>query len=126
MKLLNYISTMILSRSAFNSHVKLICVCVVQLKSYGFAHFVGIDGSEAMLELARESGFYQDLKQCLLGEDHLPVQCGNLMVHTSHGSLVIWHHQCNRHYSTVGQHCTDTDSSHRRKIYSKQEDFFLL
>ncbi|TKS82838.1 Methyltransferase-like protein 27 [Collichthys lucidus] len=60
-----------------------------QLKSYGFAHFVGIDGSEAMLELARESGFYQDLKQCLLGEDHLPVQCGLFDVVVIVGALSV-------------------------------------
>lgn len=42
---------------------------------------MGIDGSEAMLELARESGLYRDLKQSMLGEEPLPVQWGNLMVH---------------------------------------------
>lgn len=41
---------------------------------------MGIDGSEAMLKLARESGLYQDLKQFLLGEGPLPVQWGNLIV----------------------------------------------
>lgn len=51
------------------------------MKRHGFCHFVGIDGSEAMLESARESGLYKDLKQCMLGEEPLPVQCGNLMVH---------------------------------------------
>lgn len=51
------------------------------MKKHGFGHFVGIDGSEAMLDLARESGLYQDLKQCMLGEEPLPVQCGNFMVH---------------------------------------------
>lgn len=40
---------------------------------------MGIDGSKAMLELARDSGLYQDLKQTLLGEEPLPVQWGNLM-----------------------------------------------
>ncbi|KAK5858721.1 hypothetical protein PBY51_002840 [Eleginops maclovinus] len=47
-----------------------------QMNRLGFGHFVGIDGSEAMLELAKESGLYQDLKQCMLGEGSLPVQCG--------------------------------------------------
>lgn len=51
----------------------------IQMKTHGFGHFVGIDGSKAMLELARESGLYQDLKQSLLGEEPLPVQWGNLM-----------------------------------------------
>ncbi|XP_018547365.1 methyltransferase-like protein 27 isoform X1 [Lates calcarifer] len=45
-----------------------------QLKRHGFGQFVGIDGSEAMLELARESGLYRDLKQSMLGEEPLPVQ----------------------------------------------------
>nr|XP_040036772.1 LOW QUALITY PROTEIN: methyltransferase-like protein 27 [Gasterosteus aculeatus aculeatus] len=45
-----------------------------QMKSHGFGHFVGIDGSEAMLMMARDSGLYQDLKQAMLGEEPLPVQ----------------------------------------------------
>lgn len=40
---------------------------------------MGIDGSQAMLEVARESGLYQDLKQCMLGEGQLPVQWGNFI-----------------------------------------------
>lgn len=43
-----------------------------QMKKNGFEHFVGVDGSEAMLEVARESGLYEDLKQCILGEEPLP------------------------------------------------------
>ncbi|XP_069002294.1 methyltransferase-like protein 27 isoform X3 [Embiotoca jacksoni] len=43
------------------------------MKKHGFGHFVGIDGSEAMLEMARESGLYQDMKHSLLGEEPLPV-----------------------------------------------------
>uniref|UniRef100_A0A1A8BBL5 Williams Beuren syndrome chromosome region 27 n=1 Tax=Nothobranchius kadleci TaxID=1051664 RepID=A0A1A8BBL5_NOTKA len=42
-----------------------------QMKKHGFRHFVGVDGSEAMLEKARESGLYQELKQSMLGEDSL-------------------------------------------------------
>ncbi|XP_068455912.1 methyltransferase-like protein 27 isoform X2 [Clinocottus analis] len=49
---------------------------VKQMKGHGFGHFVGIDGSEAMLTLAKESGLYQDLKQSMLGEGPLPVQKG--------------------------------------------------
>ncbi|XP_035998872.1 methyltransferase-like protein 27 [Fundulus heteroclitus] len=44
------------------------------MRKLGFGHFVGVDGSEAMLDKARESGLYQDLKHCLLGEEPLPVQ----------------------------------------------------
>ncbi|XP_047235095.1 methyltransferase-like protein 27 isoform X1 [Girardinichthys multiradiatus] len=45
-----------------------------QMKKLRFGHFVGVDGSEAMLDKARETGLYQDLKQSLLGEEPLPVQ----------------------------------------------------
>lgn len=57
------------------------CVSVVQMRRHGFGHFVGIDGSDAMLELARKSGLYQDLKLSMLGDEPLPVQWGNLVVH---------------------------------------------
>lgn len=50
------------------------------MKKHGFGHFVGIDGSEAMLTLARESGLYQDLKQSMLGEEPLLGQKGNFRV----------------------------------------------
>ncbi|CAN9501127.1 unnamed protein product [Ophioblennius macclurei] len=43
-----------------------------QMKKNGFERFVGVDGSKAMLDVARESGLYQDLKQCMLGEEALP------------------------------------------------------
>ncbi|XP_060936796.1 methyltransferase-like protein 27 [Limanda limanda] len=42
----------------------------------GFRHFVGVDGSEGMLEQAAETGLYQDLKLALLGTDPLPAQTG--------------------------------------------------
>ncbi|XP_060941465.1 methyltransferase-like protein 27 isoform X1 [Limanda limanda] len=44
-----------------------------QLKKHGFGRFVGVDGNEAMLELARGIGLYQELKQSLLGDEPLPV-----------------------------------------------------
>lgn len=43
----------------------------------GFCHFVGVDGSEKMLNQAMKTGLYQELKQCMLCEDPLPVQDGN-------------------------------------------------
>lgn len=49
-----------------------------QMRRHGFGHFVGIDGSEAMLELAKETGLYQNLKQSMLGEEPLPVQWAGL------------------------------------------------
>ncbi|XP_038563949.1 methyltransferase-like protein 27 isoform X1 [Micropterus salmoides] len=60
-----------------------------QMKRHGFCHFVGIDGSEAMLESARESGLYKDLKQCMLGEEPLPVQCGYFDVVVIVGALSV-------------------------------------
>ncbi|XP_026183779.1 methyltransferase-like protein 27 [Mastacembelus armatus] len=60
-----------------------------QMRRHGFGHFVGIDGSEAMLNLARESGSYQDLKQCMLGEDPLPAQCNSFDVVVIVGALSV-------------------------------------
>ncbi|CAK6971437.1 methyltransferase-like protein 27 [Scomber scombrus] len=58
-----------------------------QMKKHGFGHFVGIDGSEAMLELARGTELYQDLKHCMLGEEPLPVQWGVFDVVVIAGAL---------------------------------------
>ncbi|KAB5548865.1 hypothetical protein PHYPO_G00060620 [Pangasianodon hypophthalmus] len=44
------------------------------LRKMGFRNFVGVDGSEKMLNLATKTGLYQELKQCMLCEDPLPVQ----------------------------------------------------
>ncbi|XP_016357021.1 methyltransferase-like protein 27 [Sinocyclocheilus anshuiensis] len=44
------------------------------LKKMGFRHFVGIDGSLKMLELAKKTGLYQQLTQYLLGQDEVPVK----------------------------------------------------
>ncbi|XP_070699933.1 methyltransferase-like protein 27 [Pempheris klunzingeri] len=60
-----------------------------QMKRRGFGHFVGIDGSEAMLKLARESELYQDLKQSVLGEEPLPVQWGLFDVVVIVGALSV-------------------------------------
>lgn len=49
----------------------------IKLWKMGFRKFVGVDGSEGMLKLARKTELYQELKQCMLGEDRLPVQDGN-------------------------------------------------
>ncbi|XP_028450914.1 methyltransferase-like protein 27 isoform X2 [Perca flavescens] len=51
-----------------------------QMKRHGFGHFMGIDGSEAMLKLARESGLYQDLKQSMLGLFDVVVIVGALSI----------------------------------------------
>lgn len=60
-----------------------------QMKKHGFGHFVGLDGSKAMLELARETGLYRDLKQSMLGEEPLPVQWGLFDVVVIVGALSI-------------------------------------
>ncbi|XP_060889317.1 methyltransferase-like protein 27 [Labrus mixtus] len=46
------------------------------MSELGFRNFVGVDGSKGMLDLAAQSGLYQDLKLALLGTDQLPAQTG--------------------------------------------------
>lgn len=60
-----------------------------QLKTHGFGHFVGIDGSKTMLEKANGSGLYQDLKLCLMGDDPLPVQTDMFDVVVIVGALSV-------------------------------------
>ncbi|KAM4546009.1 methyltransferase-like protein 27 isoform 1-T2 [Odontesthes bonariensis] len=60
-----------------------------QMKQHGFGHFVGVDGSKAMLGVARKSGLYRDLKQCLLGEEPLPSQWGLFDVVVIVGALSV-------------------------------------
>ncbi|XP_033834659.1 methyltransferase-like protein 27 [Periophthalmus magnuspinnatus] len=47
-----------------------------QLQNLGFRNFVGIDGSRAMLEMAKNIMLYQDLKLCMLGSQPLPFEQG--------------------------------------------------
>ncbi|XP_034149139.1 methyltransferase-like protein 27 isoform X1 [Esox lucius] len=58
-----------------------------QLKRRGFTHFVGVDGSKGMLRLASKTGLYQDLRQCMLGDESLPVQAGQFDVVIIVGAL---------------------------------------
>ncbi|XP_038144399.1 methyltransferase-like protein 27 isoform X2 [Cyprinodon tularosa] len=60
-----------------------------QMKNLGFGNFVGVDGSKAMLDKARESGLYQDLKSCLLGEEPLPKQWDRFDVVVIVGALSV-------------------------------------
>ncbi|KAM9729143.1 methyltransferase-like protein 27 isoform 2-T3 [Menidia menidia] len=60
-----------------------------QMKQYGFGQFVGVDGSEAMLDAARKNGFYRDLKQSLLGEEPLPSEWGLFDVVVIVGALSV-------------------------------------
>ncbi|XP_078480236.1 LOW QUALITY PROTEIN: methyltransferase-like protein 27 [Lampetra planeri] len=43
-----------------------------KMKQYGFGHFKGVDGSEAMLEEAKRTGLYEDLRLVILGQVPLP------------------------------------------------------
>lgn len=60
-----------------------------ELKCLGFGHFVGLDGSGAMLEMAKNTGLYQDLKLCLMGDEHLPVEFGTFDVVVIAGALSV-------------------------------------
>ncbi|XP_034538817.1 methyltransferase-like protein 27 isoform X2 [Notolabrus celidotus] len=62
---------------------------VRQLKSHGFGHFVGVDGSKGMMDVARKTELYQELKQCMLGEEPLPVQWGSFDVTVIVGALSV-------------------------------------
>ena len=47
------------------------------MKRNGFGRLVGLDGSKGMLQLAKNTGLYEDVRQCMLGDDQLPVTQGN-------------------------------------------------
>nr|XP_056721333.1 methyltransferase-like protein 27 [Euleptes europaea] len=47
-----------------------------ELQAKGFCRFHGLDGSQGMLESARRKGLYQELKQCVLGQEALPASSG--------------------------------------------------
>lgn len=51
-----------------------------ELFSLGFRQFVGVDGSQAMLDKASPLGLYQDLHLALLGTQPLPVNPGKFDV----------------------------------------------
>ena len=62
----------------------------------GFKHFVGVDGSNSMLELAVKTGLYQDLKLALLGTEPLPAQTGTL--HTLHTHFIHTSYTLHTHF----------------------------
>ncbi|XP_053562312.1 methyltransferase-like protein 27 isoform X1 [Bombina bombina] len=43
-----------------------------ELQHHGFRLFHGLDGSPGMLQVAENKGLYQELKQCMLGQETLP------------------------------------------------------
>ncbi|XP_020515305.2 methyltransferase-like protein 27 [Labrus bergylta] len=57
------------------------------MSELGFRNFVGVDGSKGMLDLAAQSGLYQDLRLALLGTDPLPAQTGTFDVVILVGAL---------------------------------------
>ncbi|XP_019752205.1 methyltransferase-like protein 27 [Hippocampus comes] len=61
------------------------------MKREGFQRFVGVDGSERMLQHARQSGLYQDLQMAVLGEQPIPVPSGAFDVVTISGGLSSSH-----------------------------------
>ncbi|XP_064207385.1 methyltransferase-like protein 27 isoform X2 [Anguilla rostrata] len=61
------------------------------LQKNGFKNFVGLDGSDKMLEAAKRKGLYQELKQCMLGAAALPVQAGTYDVVLIVGALGSGH-----------------------------------
>ncbi|XP_039549557.1 methyltransferase-like protein 27 [Pimephales promelas] len=61
------------------------------LKKMGFHHFVGVDGSMTMLELAKKTGLYQELKQCLLGHDEISVEAEIYDIVIIVGALSVGH-----------------------------------
>lgn len=48
-----------------------------QLHRRGFRCLHGVDGSAGMLERARSTGLYQQLRLCVLGREPLPAPAGN-------------------------------------------------
>ncbi|XP_034034076.1 methyltransferase-like protein 27 isoform X2 [Thalassophryne amazonica] len=60
-----------------------------EMMKFGFKHFVGVDGSEGMLRLAKRTEIYQDLQNCILGEEQLPIQWGTFDVVVIVGTLSV-------------------------------------
>nr|XP_055035914.1 methyltransferase-like protein 27 [Misgurnus anguillicaudatus] len=59
------------------------------LKKMGFHHFVGVDGSLGMLELAKKTGLYQQLTHCLLGQDPIPAETATYDIVIIVGALSV-------------------------------------
>ncbi|TRY57551.1 hypothetical protein DNTS_023496 [Danionella cerebrum] len=59
------------------------------LKKLGFHHFTGVDGSLRMLEMADKTRVYQQLTQCLIGQDEFPVEADSYDIVIIVGALSI-------------------------------------
>ncbi|XP_077950388.1 methyltransferase-like protein 27 [Gasterosteus aculeatus] len=53
----------------------------------GFKHFVGVDGSQGMLDQAAKTGIYEELRLALLGAEPLPAKIGAFDVVIMVGAL---------------------------------------
>ncbi|XP_068186527.1 methyltransferase-like protein 27 [Antennarius striatus] len=62
-----------------------------QMEEEGFKQILGVDGSEAMLQMSRKTGLYKELKRCLLGEEPMPVHWGLFDVVVIVGALSVGH-----------------------------------
>ncbi|XP_065143083.1 methyltransferase-like protein 27 isoform X1 [Paramisgurnus dabryanus] len=60
-----------------------------KLKKMGFHHFVGVDGSLGMLELAKKTGLYQQLTHCMLGQDPIPAEAATYDIVIIVGALSV-------------------------------------
>ncbi|XP_063299690.1 methyltransferase-like protein 27 isoform X2 [Pelobates fuscus] len=54
-----------------------------ELLRCGFRLFHGLDGSSRMMEMAQTKKLYQELKQCMLGQEPLPSTSGGLLCLTT-------------------------------------------
>ncbi|XP_077402069.1 methyltransferase-like protein 27 [Vanacampus margaritifer] len=61
------------------------------MKREGFERFVGVDCSKGMLQHARQSGLYQDIKMAVVGDQPLPVPSGDFDVVIISGALSVNH-----------------------------------
>uniref|UniRef100_A0A8D0BX67 Methyltransferase like 27 n=1 Tax=Salvator merianae TaxID=96440 RepID=A0A8D0BX67_SALMN len=61
----------------------------VELQAKGFCRLHGLDGSPGMLERAHHKGLYQELKQCRLGQEDLPVPEGSYDAVLTVGALGV-------------------------------------
>ncbi|NWH67752.1 MET27 protein, partial [Geococcyx californianus] len=58
-----------------------------QLHGHGFGRVDGVDGSAGMLERARDTGLYRELRCCVLGPEPLPAPAGHYDAVTVVGAL---------------------------------------
>ncbi|XP_051492032.1 methyltransferase-like protein 27 isoform X2 [Apus apus] len=54
-----------------------------ELHRRGFRCLHGVDGSAGMLERARSTGLYRELRQCVLGQEPLPAPAGGFLCLTT-------------------------------------------